>query len=43
MAGRDAELLVQKDPKLETPRGKAVRMLLALFEKRAAVRTLQSG
>jgi ATP-dependent DNA helicase RecG len=43
MAGRDAELLVQKDPKLETERGRAVRMLLALFEKRAAVRTLQSG
>jgi ATP-dependent DNA helicase RecG len=43
MAGRDAELLVQKDPGLASARGKAVRVLLALFERRAAVRTLQSG
>ncbi len=43
MAGRDAELLVQKDPGLKTERGEAVRLLLALFERRAAVRTLQSG
>ncbi len=43
MAGRDAELLVQKDPDLKTPRGAAIRTLLALFERRAAARTLQSG
>jgi ATP-dependent DNA helicase RecG len=43
MAGRDAELLVQKDPGLKTERGAAVRLLLALFERGAAVRTLQSG
>ena len=43
MAGRDAELLVQKDPELRTERGEAVRLLLALFERGAAVRTLRSG
>jgi len=43
MAGRDAELLVQKDPGLKSARGEAVRLLLALFERGAAVRTLQSG
>ena len=43
MAGRDAELLVQKDPELRTERGEAVRVLLALFERGAAVRTLRSG
>jgi len=43
MAGRDAELLVQKDPGLKSERGAAVRTLLALFERGAAVRTLQSG
>ena len=43
MAGRDAELLAQKDPGLKTERGAAVRTLLALFERGAAVRTLQSG
>ena len=43
MAGRDAELLVQKDPELRTERGEAVRILLALFERGAAVRTLRSG
>jgi len=43
MADRDAELLVQKDPKLESERGQAVRVLLYLFEKRAGVRTLRAG
>ena len=43
MAGRDAELLVQKDPQLRSERGEAVRVLLALFERGAAVRTLRSG
>jgi ATP-dependent DNA helicase RecG len=43
MAGQDAELLVQKDPDLRSERGKAMRVLLHLFEKRAAVRTLRSG
>ena len=43
MAGRDAELLVQKDPELRSDRGEAIRVLMALFERGAAVRTLRSG
>jgi len=43
MAGRDAELLVQKDPTLRSERGQAIRVLMALFEQRGAVRTLRSG
>ena len=44
MAGRDAELLLQKDPRLNiTERGKAARMLLRLFDRTAAFRTLHSG
>ena len=43
MAGRDAELLVQRDPKLATERGQAVRVLLHLFEQREAFRTLRAG
>jgi ATP-dependent DNA helicase RecG len=43
MAARDAELFVQKDPKLETERGHAVRLLLRLFDQAAAARTLRSG
>jgi ATP-dependent DNA helicase RecG len=43
MAHRDAELLVQKDPRLESPRGAAVRVLLRLFDSRAAMASLQAG
>jgi ATP-dependent DNA helicase RecG len=43
MAGRDAELLLQRDTKLTSERGQAVRVLLRLFERAAAMRTLQSG
>ncbi len=43
MAHRDAMLLLQKDPKLETERGRAMRVLLRLFERTAAMRTLASG
>ncbi|HEX3351111.1 MAG TPA: ATP-dependent DNA helicase RecG [Acetobacteraceae bacterium] len=43
MAARDAELLLQKDPRLTTDRGKAVRLLLRLFERTTAMRTLHSG
>ncbi len=43
MASRDAAVLLQKDPKLESPRGEAVRVLLRLFERGAAVRTLHAG
>jgi ATP-dependent DNA helicase RecG len=43
MAHRDAAVLLSRDPKLETPRGQAVRVLLRLFERSAAMRTLAAG
>jgi len=43
MADRDATLLLQKDPKLESDRGRAVRVLLRLFERTIAMRTLLAG
>jgi ATP-dependent DNA helicase RecG len=43
MADRDATLLLQKDPKLESERGRAVRVLLRLFERTVAMRTLLAG
>ena len=43
MAHRDAAVLLSRDPKLETPRGQAVRVLLRLFERHAAMKTLAAG
>ena len=43
MAYRDATVLLGKDPKLESERGRAVRVLLRVFEKRAAMGTLAAG
>ena len=43
MAHRDAAVLLSRDPKLETPRGRAIRLLLRLFERTAAMRTLAAG
>jgi ATP-dependent DNA helicase RecG len=43
MAHRDAAVLLSRDPKLETVRGQAVRVLLKLFERSAAMRTLAAG
>ena len=43
MAHQDAALLLEKDPKLETPRGMAIRLLGRLFERGAAIRTLRAG
>jgi ATP-dependent DNA helicase RecG len=43
MANRDAAVLLDRDPKLVTQRGRAVRVLLRLFEKAAAMRTLAAG
>jgi ATP-dependent DNA helicase RecG len=43
MAHRDAAVLLGKDPKLESDRGKAVRVLLRLFERTAAMKTLAAG
>jgi ATP-dependent DNA helicase RecG len=39
----DARLILAKDPELETGRGQALRALLYLFERDAAVRFLRSG
>ncbi len=39
----DARLLLDRDPGLETPRGRAVRTLLYLFERDSAIKYLRSG
>lgn len=43
MAHRDAAVLLARDPELTSPRGRAVRLLLRLFNPLAASRTLLSG
>jgi ATP-dependent DNA helicase RecG len=43
MASRDAAHLLERDPKLESPRGRAVRVLLRMFERGEALRSLASG
>jgi len=43
IANRDAALLLERDPKLEGERGRAVRTLLRLFDRGTAVRTLEAG
>ncbi len=43
MAHRDAAVLLQKDPQLTSDRGRAVRVLLRLFERTVAMRTLLAG
>jgi len=43
MARQDAVLLLDRDPKLETPRGQAVRLLLNLFDQREAIETVAAG
>jgi ATP-dependent DNA helicase RecG len=42
-ARRDAQLILERDPDLNTERGKALRVLLYLFECDAAVKNLRSG
>jgi ATP-dependent DNA helicase RecG len=39
----DAKLILQRDPQLRSPRGQALRVLLYLFERDAAVGYLKSG
>ena len=39
----DARLVLERDPKLESERGRALRVLLYLFERDAAARYLKSG
>ncbi len=41
--GRMRCCLLQRDPKLETPRGQAVKVLLNLFEQREAIETVRAG
>jgi ATP-dependent DNA helicase RecG len=43
MARQDAVLLLQRDPKLESERGRAIKVLLNLFEQRDAIATLRAG
>ena len=43
MAQDDARLLLEVDPTLETPRGRAARMLLWLMEQDKAIRLLRVG
>ena len=43
MAARDSALLLERDPTLDTERGRAVRLLLRLFGRGEAMRTLRSG
>ena len=43
MAARDAAVLLERDPKLQTERGRAIRLLLKLFPRSIASRNLRSG
>ena len=43
MANRDAAALLARDPLLTSPRGAAIRLLLRLFDRRAAMATLAAG
>jgi ATP-dependent DNA helicase RecG len=42
-ARRDAKLVLATDPSLASPRGEALRTLLYLFERDAAVRLIRAG
>ncbi|HLO78704.1 MAG TPA: ATP-dependent DNA helicase RecG [Magnetospirillum sp.] len=39
----DSRLILDRDPELSSPRGEALRVLLYLFDRDAAVKTLRSG
>jgi ATP-dependent DNA helicase RecG len=43
MAKKDAMLLLERDPKLESPRGQAIKILLNMFDQRDAIFTLRAG
>jgi ATP-dependent DNA helicase RecG len=43
MASRDAAVVIERDPQLESERGQALRLLLRLFQRGEALRTLQAG
>jgi len=42
-ASDDARLILARDPELGSARGQALRVLLYLFERDVAARTLRSG
>lgn len=43
VARDDAKLILARDPRLESLRGQALRVLLHLFERREAIRLMQAG
>ncbi len=43
IARKDAHYLLDRDPELESPRGRAVRVLLYLFRRDEAIRFLKAG
>jgi ATP-dependent DNA helicase RecG len=43
MARQDAVMTLQRDPRLEGPRGQALRVLLNLFDQRDAIETVNAG
>ena len=43
IAHQDAAMLLERDPRLVSERGEAVRLLMRLFERKEAVRTLAAG
>ena len=43
VAHQDATLILQRDPRLESPRGEALRVLLNLFDQREAIETVNAG
>jgi ATP-dependent DNA helicase RecG len=42
-ARKDAAMIVARDPALETERGRALRLLLHLFDRDEAVRLIEAG
>lgn len=43
MARQDAVMTLQRDPRLESERGQALRILLNLFDQREAIETVKAG
>ena len=43
MARKDVQVILERDPDLSSPRGQALRTLLYLFERDAAIKNLRSG
>ena len=43
MAAQEAAIILEREPRLDGPRGEALKLLLGLFGRRAAVETLAAG